>query len=163
MSGISAWLLSITGVIILSVLCEFILPEGQINRYTRVIFAFVTLFVIISPLPSLLNKEIDFSFPSYDYTLQDDYLYEINLNKLNAIQSDLQSEMENAGIYNIKISIGANAYSENLEIYSIYVELCDISFSADFENKNIQEAKRVVEEIIGNIALLQDVPISYDC
>ena len=162
MSGISAWLLSITGVILLSVLCEFVLPEGQINRYTRVIFSFVTIFVIISPLPSLLNKEIDFSFPNYDYTLQEDYLYEINLNKLDAIQSDLQKEIEEAGIYNVKISISANAYSENLEIYSIYVELCDISFSSDFENKNKSEARRKIEEIISYMPALKDVPISYD-
>ena len=162
MSGISAWLLSITGVILLSVLCEFVLPEGQINRYTRVIFSFVTIFVIISPLPSLLNKEIDFSFPNYDYTLQEDYLYEINLNKLDAIQSDLKKEIEEAGIYNVKISISANAYSENLEIYSIYVELCDISFSSDFENKNKSEARRKIEEIISYMPALKDVPITYD-
>ncbi len=162
MSGISAWLLSITGVILLSVLSEFILPEGQINRYTKVIFAFVTIFVIISPLPSLLDKEIDFSFPSYDSALQEDYLHEINLSKLSALQTDLQSELENAGIYNVSISISANAYSENLQIYGIYVELCDVSFSADFENKNVSEAKRAIEEIISYMPALSDVPITYD-
>ena len=70
----SEWLLSIAGIILLSVLCEFILPEGQINRYIRGIFAFITIFVIISPLPKLLNKEMVvlnlyklYNLPQYDH------------------------------------------------------------------------------------------------
>ena len=35
MGIVSAWLLSIAGVVILSVLAEFVLPEGQMNRYTK--------------------------------------------------------------------------------------------------------------------------------
>ena len=73
-----------------------------------------------------------------------------------------KKEIEEAGIYNVKISISANAYSENLEIYSIYVELCDISFSSDFENKNKSEARRKIEEIISYMPALKDVPITYD-
>ena len=163
MSGISAWLLSIAGVVILSVLCEFILPEGQINRYTRVIFSFVTLFVIISPLPTLFGKEIDFSkwFTTSDTTLQENYLYNINKNKLNAIQEDLQSELTRLGINNVEISITANLYGEELEILKIYVDLRDIEFSDNFENKNTIGAKNAIEEIISLFPSLQDVEIEY--
>jgi stage III sporulation protein AF len=60
-SGVSQWLLSITGVVLLSVLAEFVLPEGQINKYTKVIFSFVVLLVVIMPLPKLFGKDIDIS------------------------------------------------------------------------------------------------------
>ena len=76
MGIVSAWLLSIAGVVILSVLAEFVLPEGQMNRYTKVIFSFVILLVIIMPLPKLLGKEFDISkfFGGANDTLQEDYL-----------------------------------------------------------------------------------------
>lgn len=163
MSSVSSWLLAITGVILLSVLCEMILPEGQINRYIRVIFSFITIFVIIAPLPKLIGKEIDFSqlFSSYDSSLQEDYLYEINLNKLDAITNDLQKEIERQGIYNVSISISANALSKELEIFSVSVDLCDIEFSSDFENKNTLGAKEKIGEIISYMPSLKDVPVDY--
>lgn len=163
MSSVSSWLLAITGVILLSVLCEMILPEGQINRYIRVIFSFITIFVIIAPLPKLIGKEIDFShlFSSYDSSLQEDYLYEINLNKLDAITNDLQKEIERQGIYNVSISISANTLSKELEIFSVSVDLCDIEFSSDFENKNTLGAKEKIDEIISYMPSLKDVPVDY--
>ncbi len=163
MSDVSSWLLAITGVILLSVLCEMILPEGQMNRYIRVIFSFITIFVIIAPLPKLLGKNLDFStlFPSSDLSLQEDYLYELNLNKLDAITKDLQSEIERQGIYNVSVSINANALSEELEIYGVYVELCDIEFSDNFENKNIENAKSTINEIISYMPSLREVPIEF--
>ena len=84
MSGVSSWLLSIAGVILLSVLAELILPEGQMNKYTKVIFSFVVLLVIILPLPKLFGKDFNLEkFFNYgENILQEDYLYQINLDKL---------------------------------------------------------------------------------
>jgi len=61
MGAISSWLLSIAGVIILSVLAEFVLPDGQMNKYIKTIFSFVILLVIVMPLPKVFGKDFDFS------------------------------------------------------------------------------------------------------
>lgn len=155
----SEWLLSIAGIILLSVLCEFILPEGQINRYIRGIFAFITIFVIIAPLPKLFNKEMDFSnfLSSYDIELQEDYLYEINLSKLNALQNDIINELENRGIENVKISYSANV--ENMDIFEITADLRDMSFSGN--SMNTQKAKDEITEVIKSISIFKNVEIAY--
>ncbi len=155
----SEWLLSIAGIILLSVLCEFILPEGQINRYIRGIFAFITIFVIIAPLPKLFNKEMDFSnfLSSYDIELQEDYLYEINLSKLNALQNDIISELENRGIENVKISYSANV--ENMDIFEITADLRDMSFSEN--SMNTQKAKDEITKVIKSISIFKNVEIAY--
>ena len=155
----SEWLLSIAGIILLSVLCEFILPEGQINRYIRGIFAFITIFVIIAPLPKLFNKEMDFSnfLSSYDIELQEDYLYEINLSKLNALQNDIISELENRGIENVKISYSANV--ENMYIFEITADLRDMSFSEN--SMNTQKAKDEITKVIKSISIFKNVEIAY--
>ena len=164
MSGISAWLLSIAGVILLGVLCEFILPEGQMNKYTKVIFSFITLFVIIYPLPKLLGREIDFSslFLGNENSIQEDYLYDVNVSKLNALHDDLLANIEEEGVNKVRISISANVMSESLEIHEIFVDLRDIEFSQDFENKNIASAKEVIEDVVSMTPLLQNVPITYE-
>ena len=155
----SEWLLSIAGIILLSVLCEFILPEGQINRYIRGIFAFITIFVIIAPLPKLFNKEMDFSnfLSSYDIELQEDYLYEINLSKLNALQNDIISELENRGIENVKISYSANV--EKMYIFEITADLRDMSFSEN--SMNTQKAKDEITKVIKSISIFKNVEIAY--
>ena len=153
------WLLSITGIILLSVIVEFILPEGQINRYIRGIFGFITIFVIIAPLPKLFNKEMDFSnfLSSYDIELQEDYLYEINLSKLNALQSDIVAELEKKGIENVKITYSADV--ENMEIFEISVDLRDMSFLNSSMNK--EKAKEEIESTIRSVAAFKNVLISF--
>jgi stage III sporulation protein AF len=56
-AGISAWVLSIAGVITLTVLLDILLPEGQMNKYVKGICSIVTIFVVVSPLPSLVSRD----------------------------------------------------------------------------------------------------------
>lgn len=143
------WLLSITGIILLSVLCEFVLPEGQINRYIRGIFAFFTIFVIISPLPKILNLDIDFSnyLSSYNIELQEDYLNEINRSKLDAYLKDINLSLQEKGIKNVKIMVKTD--EKNIKIYEILVDLREMSFSDSGLNK--ESVKEIIIEEIENI------------
>ncbi|MDR3216484.1 MAG: stage III sporulation protein AF [Clostridiaceae bacterium] len=54
---IGAWVLSVAGVITLTVLLDILLPEGQMNKYVKGICSVVTIFVIISPLPAFIGKD----------------------------------------------------------------------------------------------------------
>lgn len=163
MSAISSWLLSVTGVIILSVLSEFVLPEGQINKYTKVIFSFVILLVIIMPLPKLFGKDFDLSkYFGGGSNVQEDYLYQLNLDKLTAINQGLADQVKKKGLNNVEISINANVLCENLEIYSIFVDLCDIEFADSFGSKDISKAKIVIRDIIMSYSILDDVEVRFN-
>lgn len=164
MSGISAWLLGIAGVVILSVLSELVLPEGQINKYTKVIFSFVILLVIISPLPKLFGKDFDFNkfLGAGSGQLQENYLYQLNINKLSALTQDITDEVKQQGMRNVEVSINANVLCENLEIYSIFVDLCDIEYEEKFGNKDISKAKLKIRNIIDGFSILKDVEVKFD-
>ena len=74
MDVVSSWLLGIACVVILSVLAEFVLPEGQINKYIKVIFSFFILLVIIMPLPKLVGKEFNINDYFFNQpSLQEDH------------------------------------------------------------------------------------------
>lgn len=164
MNMISTWLLSIAGIVILSVLSEFVLPEGQINKYTKVIFSFAILLVIIMPLPKLFGKEFDLSkfFPSYDSNLQEDYLYQLNIDKLTALNKQLDEDVKAKGYNNIVISINANVLTEKMEIYSVFVDLCDIEYAQFCESKDIASVKINIRKIIDSYDLLKDVEVKFN-
>ena len=162
MSGVSQWLLSITGVILLSVLAEFVLPEGQINKYTKVIFSFVVLLVVIMPLPKLFGKDIDIShfFSSGESVLQENYLEQTNLNKLSAINKDLNASLESFGFENVEESINANIFASQLEIYWIEVDLTNAKYKD--KTKDMAWLKMQINEIIDEFAILKNVEVRFD-
>ena len=164
MNVVSSWLLSIAGVVILSVLAEFVLPEGQINKYTKVIFSFVILLVIILPLPKIFGKEFDMSkfFGDSENVLQKDYLEQINLDKLTALSESLNKKVSESGLNRVEISINANIFSENLEIYNIFVDLCDIEKKKKFGSKDITKAKLKIKDIVDSFSALKGVEVKFN-
>ncbi|MGN1201101.1 MAG: stage III sporulation protein AF [Candidatus Caccovivens sp.] len=164
MNGVSSWLLSIAGVIILSVLAEFILPEGQINKYTKVIFSFVILLVIILPLPQVFGKDFDLSkfFYQSESSLQTEYLEQFNLDKLNALSEDLSTKIEDLGLKKVKVAINANIFDKTLKIYGIYVDLRDLEYTENFGSKDISKAKYKIRELIDSFSDFQDVEVKFD-
>lgn len=163
MSAVSGWLLSITGVILLSVLAEFVLPEGQINKYIKVIFSFVILLVVIMPIPKLFGKGFDISkFFGNESILQEDYLYQLNADKLTAINTEISEKIHKAGLRNVEVSINANVLDKDMEIFGVYVDLCEIEYAENFGNKDITKAKAKIKEIIKSISLLENVEVSFN-
>lgn len=164
MATVSAWLLSIAGVIILGVLAEFVLPEGQMNKYTKVIFSFVTLLVIILPLPKLFGKDFDISkyFGNTEDVLQEDYLEQINLDKLTSISESVNRKIEESGILKVVVSINADIFGKELEIYNIFVDLRDIAYNEKFPTKDITNAKARILEVISEFVQLKNVEVKFN-
>ena len=162
MNAVSSWLLGIACVVIMSVLAEFVLPEGQINKYIKVIFSFFILLAIIMPLPKLFGK--DFNINDYftsQPTLQKDYLEQLNLDKLTALQEDLSKDVSNKGFKNVLISINANIFSEKLEIYSIIVDLRELEYDNTIDNKDIVTTKLEIAKLIEQYSNLKNVEVIY--
>lgn len=51
-----AWLGPILGVVVVGVIIELISKDSRLGKFVRSIYAFFVLFVIVQPLPGLLNK-----------------------------------------------------------------------------------------------------------
>lgn len=53
----TAWLASIVGIVVVGVIIELLIQGRRMENFIRSIYAFIVLFVIVSPLPKLLNAE----------------------------------------------------------------------------------------------------------
>ncbi len=131
-----AWLLKITGVIALSTLSSLLIPNGQTKKYVKGIFALITLFVLVSPLPKLLKS--DFSgFPNAfdtvsELEIDETFLYGVATNAYKTQERNIEKFLKEKGIEaKVKFVVKSETSSE---IDYVNVILSDKSFEWDKSN-----------------------------
>lgn len=131
-----AWLLKITGVIALSALSSLLIPNGQTKKYVKGIFALITLFVLVSPLPKLLKS--DFSgFPNAfdtasELEIDETFLYGVATNAYKTQERNIEKFLKEKGIEaKVKFVVKSETSSE---IDYVNVILSDMSFERDKSN-----------------------------
>lgn len=131
-----AWLLKITGVIALSALSSLLIPNGQTKKYVKGIFALITLFVLVSPLPKLLKS--DFSgFPNAfdtvsELEIDETFLYGVATNAYKTQERNIEKFLKEKGIEAKVKFVGKSETSS--EIDYVNVILSDKSFERDKSN-----------------------------
>lgn len=70
----SAWLLSIVGVVTLGILLQIVMPKGQTTKYVRGAFSLLVIFVIVSPLTDIGGSAFDFNFDDKTYSIDQTFL-----------------------------------------------------------------------------------------
>lgn len=164
LSELSNWILSIAGIICVSVIVELILPDGQMNRYIKGIFSFIIILVVIMPIPKLLNRDFDFSniFDNSGYEINSDYLYQVNLDKMNSVKNEIEKQIEKRGYLNVVVSINCDIFDNNMQYKSIFVDLSDLVISGQAEHNNISKIKKDISSIIMAIIDIDEEAILYD-
>ena len=142
---LSNWILSIAGIICLSVVVELILPDGQMNRYIKGIFSFIVVLVILLPIPKLLNKNFNISdiLDGSGIEADQDYLYQLNLDKINLVKEQVEEEISKHGYQNVKVYINCDIFDNAMQFKSITVDLTSLVITENAEHKDI--TKRINE------------------
>ena len=148
MASVSSWILSIAGIICLSVLLELVLPDGQLNKYVKNIFSFVIIWVVIFPIPNLL-KNVNFNqdiFVQEEILLQDDYLDKVENEKNESLIACVQEDLSKNGYSGILISTKSKKDNKT----TMFVDLSSLVITGENVNKNILEIKEDIKIIIKN-------------
>ena len=147
-----AWLLKITGVIALSTLSSLLIPNGQTKKYVKGIFALITLFVLVSPLPKLLKS--DFSgFPNAfdtvsELEIDETFLYGVATNAYKTQERNIEKFLKEKGI-EAKVEFVVKSETSS-EIDYVNVILSDKSFERDKSNSiDIGALKREISKFSG--------------
>lgn len=149
-STLSSWILSIAGIVLLSVIIELILPNGAMNKYIKSIFGFIIMLVILTPIPKLLNQNIDISsfFQSDTIKVDKDYLEQINFDKLCSIQKDIEQDISTYGYKNVKVYISSDIFDNSFTIKSVTIDLTKLVITENAEHTNIVKIKQHITSII---------------
>lgn len=157
MSGISAWVMAIAGVCVLGVLVDLILPNGQTKKYIKGIFAFVVVLVVVSPLPSLFNKDFSLSniFKENDaMVIQEDFIFKVNKDRIESLENMIEADLSEQGASEIKITLSANIFTDKLKIDAVFVDLSRMVISSNLEHKDINEL--VIKSVLKYVQIEKD-------
>ena len=162
MSSLSAWILSIAGICLLSVIIDLIIPTGKTNVNIKNIFSYAIILVVILPLPKLLktNLNINNAFSESQFEIQDTYIYNVNQAKLDAWTNNINSDLNNIGVYGAVVSISANIFEREMCVNAVYVDLYNVVISD--QNKNINIKTEVVSVVLKYIHIEKDKVIFYE-
>ena len=89
------WLLGVVGVVLLGVLADVLLPNGQMNKYVKGIFAVLLIFVILSPIAAFLRQDVALSslvdFDTEGYFADTAYIDYIENEQRQALLSQIRT------------------------------------------------------------------------
>ena len=120
----SSWILSITGTVLLGVLIDLILPDGQTNKYIKSIFSIILIFVIINPIVKLTNSNINInSIFNNEIKIDMEYVEKINQSRILALNKSMVRDAEDHGLFNVEFEYFLNDDSINLEITNVNISL----------------------------------------
>ncbi len=138
----SGWIMGIVGVICLSVLVDILLPDGQTNKYIKGIFALITLYVIISPLPAFLSKDYSLdevlSFDAVEFAIDDDFLDGISTNPFKSREDALAAYLTKCGYANTSVRY-VSRVENSAEVDYINVYLTKASLPTDVSHSVVSE------------------------
>lgn len=141
MEAINSWLLSIVGIVLIGILIDVILPTGQISKYIKGIFAIISVFIIISPIPKILNKDftIENIIDENKFYLQEDYFYEINSQRLEQFKENLKFKFEEQGLTGDFFLVSCNIFKRTFSIEKIYIISSNIVIDEKMSHINTNE------------------------
>ncbi len=101
------WILSIICTVLISAIITMLLPEGKLLKHIKIIFGFIIIFVVIQPVFSLRNEEINFNFETNqsEIVFQKDYLSYVSNKRIEFLEESCEEILKENGFKNSKVHI----------------------------------------------------------
>ena len=136
----SAWLLSVIGVVFLAVLLDFVYPNGKTNAFCKSIFGIFAMIMLIYPSVKIDISSLSQTSMSY-ISLEE----EIRKSKDEYYRLKLENTFSNEKIIGVSVEIDSKMKDNDYYISNVFVDIGSIVLSQDLEHKNKYE---VIEELI---------------
>ena len=136
----SDWIVSITCICLFSIVVDLVLPRGKTNVIIKRVISYVMILVFLMPISKLLNADFSINelFYNSEYVVQDNYIYNLNQNKLDTTIMYICNDLEELGIVGVDVSISADIFDRDMKINGVYVDLCNVVISKKVQNIDIK-------------------------
>ncbi len=140
------WILSVVGIVFVCVLIEIIMPEGKLNSFIKQLFGLFVLFVVVNPIANFLSNAN--TFVGSDVVIDSNYIFNVNLNKVDELEKLIIEHLEIEGISNVGVVVNCNVFNEDFKVDSVYVDVTNSSHNLNKE-KLYSVVKNKVVKISG--------------
>lgn len=143
----SSWIVSIVSVVILMVMLDLFIGEGETKKYIKGIMSIIIIVVIIAPLPKILKKDytINEVFQESSYTeneikVDDSFLYRLYRAQYAKKEMEIQKYLASQGIKGSVVVISI-AYGESgtVDITNVLISMENTVITEIDKNININE------------------------
>ena len=133
-AGFSSWVLSIIGVVLISVIVEMILPKGSVSKFIKSVLAIFIVFVIVSPIATIKDSNyFDKIFNLNAIEIDVSYVKTINEQKVAEYQKNITTILNESGFLNISVNIDAEIDKE-IKINKVYVNICNLVLNSNISH-----------------------------
>lgn len=142
----TAWIMSIVGVVVIGVLIDVLTPEGESNKYVKGVYALIVVLVIASPIAKALKSEIDFSKYFDDVIVTDNAFVDgVNGDRKDADEQKITNCLKLRGYENASVVI----FQTTGNIYGIDRVNVDITLCSQTKEDCEEEIISLVEAAVG--------------
>lgn len=150
----SSWLMSIVGIALLGVVTDLMLPEGQMQKYVKAVFAFLVVFVIISPFPKLFNSSLsieEFFGRENAIQIQTQFIGVVNMQKKVALEKSILQGLELQGIKNCTAKVSIDYLTNDFKVTNILIDVGQVVLTKQLSHIDMIVLVRTVAKQISGI------------
>jgi stage III sporulation protein AF len=161
MEAFSSYVLSVTGIILLSVLVHMLMPEGSMSKYIQNIFALIVVFVIVSPIGNLVSSSFQISdiIQTSQVALDEEFIVVVNEQTIRQLNYVIQKDLEEFGFNNVFVAISANLLHSPLNIEKVEINLQNLVMNDNV--KHINKYSKIKQIVLNHIDIEEGNIVFY--
>ena len=162
MSALTAWILSILGVVVIGAVIDLVLPSGRMNKYLKSVFATVTVLIVLLPIPNLLQNGCDFKDFSIggNLQLQEEYLNYASEIKKKALSDGLRAALRSDGITLGDMEIEGDFTASVPVIEGIRINFSQVVIAG--QSAHINKYQLITEKVSQYLAVEEEIVRFYE-
>lgn len=137
--------MSIVGAAILGVLADLVMPEGSTKKYIKSIMSVITLFIILSPIPALINKKWDYSdiFGSNEIQADRKIVDNVNSQQIAILEESLEDKLGSDGFLGAEVKLTTLIKDNVIKIKAVSVDVSKCEIQKD--TKTLSKIKEKIK------------------
>ena len=159
MSDISRWIISISGMVLIGVLIEVVLPDGKMSKLLKSIVGIFSVLIIILPLKNFDFNSLNFSNIS-EFVIDEKFVEERESEKIILVEKEVERNLELNGYKYVSVKILGNYSGSELQITNVFVDIANIVLID--ENLNIDKYTNIMAIIKASLNVSEEHVIFYE-
>lgn len=148
-----SYILSLLGIVLVSVLIEIILPSGQTAKYIKSIFSIFVVYVLINPIVVMLRKDFDLSnyVNQGNIEINETLLKNIYKDQIEAKAKDIEDRLEDEGYQGAKVTIVYKIVANSIVLEKVTINLDNLVITSP--NTNINKYQHIRQVVAQSVAI----------
>lgn len=157
---IKGYIISLIGVILLSILIEVILPNGKMQKYVKAMFHLLILSAIVMPIITFIRSDFNFEkiLNNNNIQVDSDFILATNKKIYTELENKIETNLTNIGYNNVKITINFKIENVSTYINEIIIDMSNLKIDINLPHN---DKKQDILEVVNKYITLDDIAIKF--